>query len=116
MAWKDVRMSEQRIRFVIRASSGQEEMAGLCREFGISRTTGYYWLKRFGEVERIEQMGERSRRPHHSPRQTEAAIEQRVVEERQRRPDWGARKLRVLLQREGIEKPAGTIDRILRRQ
>ena len=116
MAWKDVKVSEQRIRFVIRASSGQEEMAGLCREFGISRTTGYYWLKRFEEVERIEQLGERSRRPHRSPRRTEAGIEQRVVEERQRRPDWGARKLRVVLQREGIEKPVGTIHRILRRQ
>jgi transposase InsO family protein len=116
MAWKDVKVSEQRIRFVIRASSGQEEMAGLCREFGISRTTGYYWLKRFGEVERIEQLGERSRRPHHSPRQTEAGIEQRVAEERRRRPDWGARKLQIVLQREGIDKPIGTIHRILRRQ
>jgi transposase InsO family protein len=115
MAWKDVGVSEQRIRFVLRASSGQEEMAGLCREFGISRTTGYHWLKRYQQCERIEELRERSRRPLHSPGKTEARIEQRVVEERQRRPDWGARKLRVLLQREGIEKPEGTIHRILRR-
>jgi transposase InsO family protein len=116
MAWKDVRVSEQRIRFVLRASSGKEEIAGLCREFGISRTTGYYWLKRLREGERIEALRERSRRPHHSPRQTAAEIEQRVVEERKRRPDWGARKLRVLLQREGIDKPVVTIHRILLRQ
>lgn len=50
MSWKGVKVSEQRIRFVLRASSGKEEMAGLCREFDISRTTGYLWLKRFGEV------------------------------------------------------------------
>jgi len=115
MAWRDVKVNEQRIRFVLRASSEQEEMAGLCREFGISRVTGYYWLKRYREGERIQELGDRSRRPLHSPGKTEARIEQRVVEERQRRPDWGARKLRVLLQREGIEKPEGTIHRILRR-
>jgi transposase InsO family protein len=116
MAWKDVRVSEQRIRFVIRASKGEEEMAGLCREFGISRPTGYYWLKRYQEGERIESLQEKSRRPHRSPQKTEAGIEQRVVEERQRRPDWGARKLQVILKGAGIEKPVGTIHRILRRQ
>jgi transposase len=116
MAWKDVKVSQQRIQFVVRASSGEEEIAGLCREFGISRTTGYYWLKRFAEAERIEELQERSRRPHHSPHKTTEAIEQRVAEERRRRQDWGARKLQVLLQREGIEKPVGTIHRILRRQ
>jgi transposase InsO family protein len=115
MSWKGVKVSEQRIRFVLRASSGQEEIAGLCREFDISRTTGYLWLKRFAEVERIEELREKSRRPKHSPRQTSAEIEQRVVAERKLRPDWGARKLRVLLEREGVNKPAGTIHRILRR-
>lgn len=116
MAWKDVKVSEQRIRFVLRASSGNEEMAGLCREFGISRTTGYYWLKRYQEVDRIEELRERSRRPHHSPQKTSEAVEERIVRERQRRPDWGARKLRVLLAREGIEKPVGTIHRVLLRR
>src|SRR5438045_7719328 len=116
MAWKDVKVDEQRIRFVLRADSGAEEMAGLCREFEISRTTGYYWLRRYREGERMEELRERSRRPHHSPRRTAEEIEQRVVEERQRRPDWGARKLRVLLAREGIRKPSSTIHRILRRR
>ena len=91
MSWKGVKVSEQRIRFVLRASSGQEEMAGLCREFDISRTTGYLWLKRFAEVERVEQLQEKSRRPQHSPQKTSAEIEQRVVAERKLRPDWGAR-------------------------
>jgi transposase InsO family protein len=116
MAWKDVKVDEQRIRFVLRADSCSEAMAGLCREFEISRTTGYYWLRRYREGKRIEELRERSRRPQRSPRKTAPEIEQRVVEERQRRPDWGARKLRVLLAREGIQKPTSTIHRILRRQ
>lgn len=115
MPWKDVKVSEQRIRFVLRASSGKEEMAGLCREFGISRPTGYLWLKRFREVERIEELGELSRRPQRSPTRTSESVEAEVVAQRQLRPDWGARKLQVLLRAEGVEKPVTTIHRILRR-
>jgi transposase InsO family protein len=115
MAWKGVKVSEQRVRFVLRAASGQENMAGLCREFDISRTTGHLWLKRYRETERIEDLGERSRRPHHSPQRTSEAIEQRIVQERQLRPDWGARKLQVLLKRDEIEVPQATLHRVLQR-
>ena len=38
-----------------------------------------------------------------------------MLELRRRYPDWGARKLRVLLQREGIELARNTIHRILLR-
>lgn len=115
MPWKDVRLDEQRLRFVLRASAGQEEMAGLCREFGISRPTGYRWLKRFRDSERVEELRELSRRPQHMPRKTEAEVEAEVVRERQRRPDWGAKKLRVLLQKNGTEIGRMTVHRILQR-
>jgi transposase InsO family protein len=51
-----------------------------------------------------------------SPRHTDEEREQRVVELRQRYPDWGARKLQVLLARSGVELPASTIHRILLRR
>ncbi|MBZ5707611.1 MAG: integrase core domain-containing protein, partial [Acidobacteriia bacterium] len=54
-------------------------------------------------------------RPRHSPRRTTCALEQRVLELRRRYPDWGARKLRVVLQREGIELARNTVHRILLR-
>ena len=60
-------------------------------------------------------IAERSRRPQLSPRRNEAAIEQQVVGLRRRYPDWGARKLRVLLQEQGIELARNTIHRILLR-
>ena len=41
MPWKRVNVDEQRMRFVVGAVSGKESMASLCREFGISRPTGY---------------------------------------------------------------------------
>ena len=107
-------MRDQRVSFVIRASRG-ESVSSLCREFGISRPTGYVWLKRFaaGGVAGVE---EQSRRPLASPGQTPSVIEARVAELRRARPDWGARKLRVLLGREGMVLPAGTVHRILVRR
>jgi transposase InsO family protein len=113
--WKAEDVSEQRVKFAIRASSGQEEMKALCREFEISRPTGYVWLKRFRECERIEELREKSRRPHRSPKQTESEVEQRVIALPNRYPDWGAGKLVELLKREQVQLPRITAHRILLR-
>ncbi len=114
MAWGAMNVDEQRMRFVVLARRRETTMEQLCEEFKISRPTGYEWLRRY-ERSGIAGVVEKSRRPEHSPQRTAAGIEQRVVELRQRRPDWGARKLRVLLQREGVELPRITIHRILLR-
>jgi len=113
--WKAEDMSEQRVKFAIRASSGKEEMKALCQEFEISRPTGYLWLKRYRECERIGELAELSRRPHLSPNQTGAEQEQRVLALRNQYPDWGARKLMELLKREQLELPRITVHRILLR-
>jgi transposase InsO family protein len=115
MAWRSVDVQEQRVRFVVAASLRGSSVSALCGEFGISRATGHVWLKRYrgGGVGAV---AEQSRRPLSSPRRTEAAIEERVIELRRERPDWGARKLAVLLAREGLELPAATVHRILLRR
>jgi transposase InsO family protein len=99
------------VEFVVRASRG-ESLSSLCREYEISRPTGYLWLKRFGE-QGVAGVEEHSRRPHLSPRRTGAEIEARIVALRRQRPDWGARKLAVLLEREGIVLPVITVHRVL---
>ena len=114
MAWRTRDVEEQRMRFVVAASRREKSMTELCGEFEISRPTAYGWLKRY-QARGIAGMEEASRRPHHSPARTAAGLEQRVVELRRQRPDWGARKLRHVLQREGIELPASTIHRIFLR-
>jgi transposase InsO family protein len=73
------------------------------------------WLERYREGG-VAAIAERSRRPHHSPDKTAEELEQRVVLLRQCYPDWGARKLEVLLGRQGIELPSSTIHRILLRR
>jgi transposase InsO family protein len=108
-------LSEQRLKFAVRAHGGAEEMKGLCEEFGISRPTGYLWLKRFRSCERLQELGEMSRRPHRSPHQTEPKIEERVIALRRIFPDWGAAKLVKLLEREHLIVPRITVHRILLR-
>jgi len=114
MPWKTMELREQRVRFVVAAHRREKSMAELCREFDISRPAGYEWLRRY-EQGGVQAIAERSRRPHHSPQRKDSAVEQQVIALRQRYPDWGARKLRVLLAEQGIELARNTIHRILLR-
>jgi transposase InsO family protein len=114
MAWKTMDVQEQRVRFVIEATQGVRAFGVLCAAYEISRPTGYLWLQRYRESG-VAGIAERSRKPHHSPRRTASELEQRVVEMRLRYPDWGARKLQVLLERSGLRLARNTIHHILRR-
>ncbi|MGB6266885.1 MAG: IS481 family transposase [Candidatus Acidiferrales bacterium] len=115
MPWRRVDVDEQRMQFVIRVTGGVERITALCREFGISRPTGYLWRRRYQQTRSLTELGERSRQPHHSPARTPDWKEQRVVALRQQ-TGWGAKKLRVLLrEEERIALPVRTIHRILER-
>lgn len=92
-------MSERKA-FVREALTGEVTMSELCRSYGISRKTGYKWLKRYRE-EGLAGLSERSRRPHHSPKQTPPEVERVVVEARERHPAWGGRKLKRWLENRG---------------
>ena len=114
MAWRSVDVDEQRIRFVVAASRSESSVSALCAEFGISRATGHLWLKRY-RAGGVTAIAERSRRPLSSPRRTAVEVEARVLALRRERPDWGARKLAVLLVGEGLKIPPATVHRILNR-
>lgn len=107
-------VQEQRVRFVVAAARREKPLAALCQEFEISRPTGYLWLSRY-EQAGVAGVAEVSRRPHCSPQRTEANVEQRVIQVRKRYPDWGARKLQVMLARENVKLTHSTIHRILLR-
>jgi len=113
MGWCGKSVLDQRVEFVFRASGG-ESLSCLCREYEITRPTGYLWLRRFRE-QGVAGIAERSRRPLSCPHQTSGVVEARIVELRRQRPDWGARKLAVLLEREGTVLPVITVHRILLR-
>ena len=56
VAWGVKDVSQRRLEFVVRASSGKEQMKALCEEFEISRPTGYLWLERYRSLEQLEQL------------------------------------------------------------
>jgi len=115
MPWKMMDVREQRVQFVVAASRREKSFSALCEEFNVSRPTGRLWLQRYRE-QGIAGIAERSRAPQHRPTQTAAWLEAQVVELRRQYPDWGARKLQVLLSRQGLELTRSTIHRILLRQ
>ncbi len=114
MPWRAMDVQEQRVRFVVSAQLRAKPMSVLCGEYGISRPTGYEWLRRYDQ-HGLSGICERTRRPHHSPQRTGPEREARVIELRQRYPDCGAGKLAVLLDREGVRLPRSTVHRILLR-
>jgi transposase InsO family protein len=115
MPWRETSVMEQRIEFLMRARQEGMPFAQLCREYGISRQTGYTWCRRLEEGGSFGALRERSRRPAHSPTRTPEAVAARVLALRDQY-GWGARKLQVLLAREGIALEEWTLNRILRRQ
>ena len=95
MPWKDCPVMEERLRFVARLLEG-ETMTDLCREFGISRKTGYKLFNRYRDVG-VEAFTDRSRRPVRYANQLPDAIERMIVRLKKEKPHWGARKIRELL-------------------
>lgn len=88
---------EERMRFVLRRLDG-EPMSELCREFGISRKTGYKVFERYRQ-HGLEALGDRSRRPVRYANQLPEPIGQMIVRAKRDKPHWGARKIRELLVR-----------------
>ena len=114
MPWKAESVMDQRVEFVLRAREGEESIAALCRDYGISRPTGYLWLQRYYEVGSVNGLAEHSRRPLHSPQRTAAAVEAAVLALRDK-TGWGGPKLAQALRRRGVAVAPATAQRILKR-
>jgi putative transposase len=116
MPWKEQREMDLKLEFVEKASRPGCRMSALCQEYGISRETGYKWLKRF-KREGAQGLGERSRRPKSSPLATAEDMVLAVLTIRDAYPRRGPKKLAVQLRRKlGEQTPSvATIARILRR-
>lgn len=108
---------DERMRFVIRLKDG-ESMASLCREFGISRKTGYKILERYEQCG-VEGLSDRARRPFRYANQLPEPVEGAIVAARREKPTWGARKIRERLLRRlphAVKVPAcSTIHAVLDR-
>ena len=90
---------EQKLDFVKLADQGVLSMSELCIRFGITRRTGYKWLKRYQDEGKTG-LYDRSKRPHHSPTKTCDKIEDLIVKLRESDTEWGAKKIHKILQRD----------------
>src|SRR5665213_227338 len=117
MPWKESSVMDERMRFVIRLQDG-ESMASLCREFGISRKTGYKIQDRYKECG-LEGLTDRARTPYRYANRLPEQLEAAIVAAKHEKPHWGARKIRERLLRrlpQAVKVPArSTIHAILDR-
>ena len=97
MPWKDKTVEELRKEF-IEAANTASNFSSLCREFGITRKTGYKWLKR---CEESDDLTDRSHVPHCIPGKTPEEIERIILNLRSENPGWGAKTLRKVLENNG---------------
>jgi transposase InsO family protein len=117
MGWQNKSVMEQKVLFIKMHQSGDYTMTALCNRFGISRTTGHKLVKRF-EAEGESCLRENSRAPRSTPHKTPKNMENAIIKLRIKHPDWGARKLRVLLEKKNLKEnipSETTISAILKR-
>ena len=116
MPWKECKRMDERVRFIARLLEG-EKMAPLCREFGISRVTGYKLFNRYKSCG-LDALNDRSRRPYRHANKLPYQVERTILGIKKAHPTWGAPKIRDKLIRQFpmIKPPAvSTIHAVLDR-
>ena len=92
MPWKECNHMDERVRFVARLLEG-EKMAAVCREFGVSRKTGYKIFNRYKEIG-LHGLEDRSRIPYRYANKLPFQVEKTILGIKQDHPTWGAPKIR----------------------
>lgn len=114
MLWQEATKGSLRLEFVMKARLEGCNIRALCREYDISPTTGYKWIRRI-EQEDASGLKDRSRRPRTSPNRVPPEMEQQIAALRDK-IGWGGRKTKRRLEDMGVEDvpPACTITEVLR--
>lgn len=103
MPWKECNNMSEKLRFIARLLDG-EKMAELCREFQISRKTGYKIWTRY-QASGLEALSDRSRRPYKQANRLPMQIENLIVSLKEEKPTWGAPKIRERLKQKYPDVP-----------
>lgn len=100
MPWEERNAVSLRYEFVMLTRNGEMSLSQACIRFGISRKTGYKWLRRYAN-NGAAGLSDRSRRPHRITLKVPAELEDQIIDWRKKHPTWGARKIRKKLQDSG---------------
>lgn len=103
MRMKEKSPMEQRLEILKLEEQAGANVREICRRFGISPTSFYKWKERF-EALGEEGLHNQSTRPHTSPRQTPAQVEERILDLRDGHRYYGARKLHAVLEQQSCEQ------------
>jgi len=98
MPWKETRVFDLRAQFIKLYLTDTMSVAGLSREFGISRTTAYKYIDKYEEYGK-QGLHDLPRAPHTHPNATLEDVVDIIVQLRARYPNWGAHKLKTVLER-----------------
>lgn len=97
MPWECKTMEKLREEFVI-ATNHCSNFSSLCREFGITRKTGYKWLNRYRNGKTLS---DQSRKPRNLSTKTPEHIERLIINVRSENPGWGAKTIKKVLENQG---------------
>lgn len=112
MPWESRTVEDLRKEFVL-AEKECNNFSSLCREFGITRRTGYKWKERYQNGESLSDL---SRKPATTANKTPVDTELLIVSLRIENPGWGAKKLKEVLEKQGHIIPSvKTVNNILHR-
>ncbi len=108
---------DKRMQFIAAVLADELSMSEVCEEFGVSRKTGYKFLRRY-QAQGPAGLVDRSRAPQRVPWALSQAQAEAILGLRRAHRSWGPKKLRTILQRHAPAQqwPAhSTIGELLRR-
>jgi len=115
MPWKEKNVVNLRKEFVLKALGETMPFSDLCRQYGISRKTGYKWKERF-VARGLAGLADISRRPARCPTETDEDTVCEMIRLKKAHDAWGPRKIRTLYARAHPDEPLpsdSTFKRIL---
>ena len=117
MPWDQTSTMDQKRLFIADYLTRSFTIVELCARYGVSRPTGYKWIRRFLN-HGYSGLEELPRRPSRCPHRTPDDQVEVILDLRRKHPSWGAKKLLRILggRRPNTDWPAiSTISGILKR-
>lgn len=109
MAWGEVKIMDQRKSFIKECQEKILSFAEICRQYEISRKTGYKWLKRY-EKDGVSGLKNLSKAPKNQVGATDPSMIKKILDIKHLRSKWGPKKILVELKKHNpdLEYPSKT--------
>lgn len=95
MPWKQTCPMDEKIKFVAAVNTHQSSFAEVCREFGISRKSGYVLMRRY-EQAGLRGLLARSRAPHTHPNAMDEAMAEQLLRSSSAIRGWGRARCSIV--------------------